>query len=46
MTPFLKNAILGIEHGFIIPVTSEDPSLMVVETKPESSKRALNTNNQ
>lgn len=38
MTPFLKNATLGIEHGFIIPVTTEDPSLLVVETKPESKK--------
>jgi len=38
MTPFLKNGILGIEHGFIIPVTTEDPSLLVVETKPDSNK--------
>lgn len=38
MTPFLKNGILGMEHGFIIPVTSEDPSLLIIETKPESNK--------
>jgi len=38
MTPFLKNGMLGIEHGFIIPVTTEDPSLLVVETKPDSKK--------
>jgi hypothetical protein len=41
MTPFLKNGILGIEHGFIIPITTEDPSLLVVETKPHSKKWGL-----
>ena len=38
MTPFLKNGILDREYGFLIPVTTEDPSLWVVETKPESTK--------
>jgi len=38
ITPFLKHGILGRECGFIIPVTSEDPSLMVLETKPGSKK--------
>lgn len=38
MTPFLENGILGREHGFLIPVTSEDPSLTVYETKPTSNK--------
>lgn len=38
MSPFLKNGYLGREHGFIIPVTSEDPSLVVLETKPDSVK--------
>ncbi len=41
MTPFLKNGMLGREYGFLIPITSEDPSLMVVETKPESNKWAI-----
>jgi hypothetical protein len=38
MTDFLKNGKLGIEHGFLIPVTTEDPSLLVLETKPDSTK--------
>ena len=38
MTPFLKNGFLGREHGFLIPITSEDPSLTVWETKPGTNK--------
>ena len=38
MSPFLKNGILGREYGFLIPITSEDPSLTVWETKPGIDK--------
>jgi len=41
MTPFLKNGFLGVEYGFIIPITTEDPSLLIIETKPESKKWAI-----
>ena len=30
MTSFLENGILGREHGYLIPVTVEDPSLLAV----------------
>jgi hypothetical protein len=41
MTPFLTNGILTRKHGFLIPVTSEDPSLLVIETKPNSKNWAI-----
>lgn len=41
IAPFLKHGILGRDYGFLIPITSEDPSLMVLETKPESKKWAI-----
>lgn len=31
MNSFLQNGILGREHGFLIPLTVEDPSVVAIE---------------
>lgn len=34
-TPFVHTGILGRAYGYLIPVTSEDPSISAVESRTE-----------